>query len=186
MLAAAPHRGSCIALRVLGNCVLGSAPRPAFVDASVSAEGALVAALSGRVDNAPELHRTLTAAGFPPASPRDADVIVAAVKAFGADAPNRMRGSFAGIVTDGRALWCFRDHAGFRPLFYHDGSRAFVAASEPRQVVVGAQIPRSEEHTSELQSRLHLVCRLLLEKKKKRNRKKHADDMEHITTTHDY
>src|SRR5687768_1522578 len=29
------------------------------------------------------------------------------------------------------------------------------------------RIPRSEEHTSELQSRLHLVCRLLLEKKKK-------------------
>src|SRR5687768_17837311 len=29
--------------------------------------------------------------------------------------------------------------------------------------------PRSEEHTSELQSRLHLVCRLLLEKKKKNN-----------------
>src|SRR2546422_7157259 len=29
---------------------------------------------------------------------------------------------------------------------------------------------RSEEHTSELQSRLHLVCRLLLEKKKKRTR----------------
>src|SRR5687768_17993382 len=28
--------------------------------------------------------------------------------------------------------------------------------------------PRSEEHTSELQSRLHLVCRLLLEKKKQR------------------
>src|SRR2546429_2515084 len=28
---------------------------------------------------------------------------------------------------------------------------------------------RSEEHTSELQSRLHLVCRLLLEKKKKEN-----------------
>src|SRR2546429_5169571 len=27
-------------------------------------------------------------------------------------------------------------------------------------------LPRSEEHTSELQSRLHLVCRLLLEKKK--------------------
>src|SRR2546422_3148571 len=30
-----------------------------------------------------------------------------------------------------------------------------------------AQRVRSEEHTSELQSRLHLVCRLLLEKKKK-------------------
>src|SRR2546422_3845801 len=31
---------------------------------------------------------------------------------------------------------------------------------------------RSEEHTSELQSRLHLVCRLLLEKKKKKNTKR--------------
>src|SRR5437660_7104086 len=31
---------------------------------------------------------------------------------------------------------------------------------------------RSEEHTSELQSRGHLVCRLLLEKKKKKNRQK--------------
>src|SRR2546429_1011168 len=30
-------------------------------------------------------------------------------------------------------------------------------------------IARSEEHTSELQSRLHLVCRLLLEKKNRRN-----------------
>src|SRR2546422_10539352 len=30
----------------------------------------------------------------------------------------------------------------------------------------GASAARSEEHTSELQSRLHLVCRLLLEKKK--------------------
>src|SRR2546422_4767351 len=31
---------------------------------------------------------------------------------------------------------------------------------------------RSEEHTSELQSRLHLVCRLLLEKKKKKKEKR--------------
>src|SRR2546422_4344107 len=34
-------------------------------------------------------------------------------------------------------------------------------------VAGGALDQRSEEHTSELQSRLHLVCRLLLEKKKK-------------------
>src|SRR2546422_7676609 len=31
------------------------------------------------------------------------------------------------------------------------------------------EVYRSEEHTSELQSRLHLVCRLLLEKKKSSN-----------------
>src|SRR2546429_3407297 len=34
-------------------------------------------------------------------------------------------------------------------------------------VVAAFDATRSEEHTSELQSRLHLVCRLLLEKKKK-------------------
>src|SRR2546422_7274112 len=32
--------------------------------------------------------------------------------------------------------------------------------------IVARDVVRSEEHTSELQSRLHLVCRLLLEKKK--------------------
>src|SRR5258708_28616523 len=35
------------------------------------------------------------------------------------------------------------------------------------QAVVGVVLDRSEEHTSELQSPDHLVCRLLLEKKKK-------------------
>src|SRR5438067_9266379 len=44
-------------------------------------------------------------------------------------------------------------------------------------IVVFAHIPlssvyRSEEHTSELQSRFDLVCRLLLEKKKKKNKTK--------------
>src|SRR2546427_9628491 len=39
--------------------------------------------------------------------------------------------------------------------------------------------PRSEEHTSELQSQSNLVCRLLLEKKKKQNR----EDNQHRTRT---
>src|SRR2546422_8249432 len=42
-------------------------------------------------------------------------------------------------------------------------SRTFPGAGRRRR----SPPPRSEEHTSELQSRLHLVCRLLLEKKKK-------------------
>src|SRR5687768_17954854 len=37
---------------------------------------------------------------------------------------------------------------------------------------------RSEEHTSELQSRLHLVCRLLLEKKKKNKHIKKEERMQ--------
>src|SRR3989449_4540761 len=44
-----------------------------------------------------------------------------------------------------------------------DFQDAFVAVAEH----VKPSVVRSEEHTSELQSRLHLVCRLLLEKKKK-------------------
>src|SRR5436305_4731695 len=43
--------------------------------------------------------------------------------------------------------------------------------------------PRSEEHTSELQSRPHLVCRLLLEKKKK---KPDQDKTPHHRPTHIY
>src|SRR5205809_4661028 len=42
---------------------------------------------------------------------------------------------------------------------------AIIAVRRPDRQAHGSG--RSEEHTSELQSRLHLVCRLLLEKKKK-------------------
>src|SRR5690606_41848058 len=45
------------------------------------------------------------------------------------------------------------------------GTPARIAATRVR--VPGDPCPRSEEHTSELQSRENLVCRLLLEKKKK-------------------
>src|SRR3712207_7436002 len=48
--------------------------------------------------------------------------------------------------------------------------KAVAQASRPARANVGATLPirRSEEHTSELQSRQYLVCRLLLEKKKKK------------------
>src|SRR2546422_5112194 len=44
---------------------------------------------------------------------------------------------------------------------------ATFPASSSAEIASGTPRVRSEEHTSELQSRLHLVCRLLLEKKKK-------------------
>src|SRR2546422_4704613 len=45
---------------------------------------------------------------------------------------------------------------------------------------------RSEEHTSELQSRLHLVCRLLLEKKKHKHNSKYLHNYNCLThTSHD-
>src|SRR2546422_4640878 len=45
--------------------------------------------------------------------------------------------------------------------------------------------PRSEEHTSELQSRLHLVCRLLLEKKKKHRHLRRTLERPHGEQPHD-
>src|SRR5260370_10867932 len=45
------------------------------------------------------------------------------------------------------------------------------AAGRGKSVARGCRIIRSEEHTSELQSHLNLVCRLLLEKKKSSNEK---------------
>src|SRR3712207_8570475 len=39
----------------------------------------------------------------------------------------------------------------------------------------GSRTTRSEEHTSELQSRQYLVCRLLLEKKKQKEQTSHID-----------
>src|SRR5947209_7052389 len=50
-----------------------------------------------------------------------------------------------------------------------DGSELVLAACrllQRRQPKPGGEVPRSEEHTSELQSRQYLVCRLLLEEKK--------------------
>src|SRR2546422_1248842 len=44
---------------------------------------------------------------------------------------------------------------------------SWIRRDERRPAISRAFASRSEEHTSELQSRLHLVCRLLLEKKKK-------------------
>src|SRR2546422_8393657 len=56
----------------------------------------------------------------------------------------------------------------FRSRRFHlfdEAARARVERVE--QLALLRERRRSEEHTSELQSRLHLVCRLLLEKKKR-------------------
>src|SRR2546422_5657360 len=60
------------------------------------------------------------------------------------------------------------DHpAQYRIVDYRGGARREAGLrAAPADSVHRAE--RSEEHTSELQSRLHLVCRLLLEKKKKK------------------
>src|SRR5947209_15049401 len=66
----------------------------------------------------------------------------------------------------------------FRPALEGYGRRRFPAEAALRRT-------RSEEHTSELQSRQYLVCRLLLEKKKKKDRNtKHRKINHSITLNH--
>src|SRR2546422_8492012 len=62
------------------------------------------------------------------------------------------------------------------------GGGAHIAGADDGDLVQHAERAlvwrRSEEHTSELQSRLHLVCRLLLEKKKKQKHQIYIQRME--------
>src|SRR2546422_6852388 len=62
------------------------------------------------------------------------------------------------------------------PIDWRGGLHAGPRRRRVRRLA-GAGTPqrRSEEHTSELQSRLHLVCRLLLEKKKKKKKKENNE-----------
>src|SRR5438874_9953626 len=57
----------------------------------------------------------------------------------------------------------------YTTLFRSHGAAAELVDDRPEQPAIDLVEPvRSEEHTSELQSRRDLVCRLLLEKKKKK------------------
>src|SRR3712207_7355845 len=68
------------------------------------------------------------------------------------------------------------EHAFLQPeagiAFWDDQDRLVIETAgqwlheDRRQIAAMLQMPRSEEHTSELKSRQYLVCRLLLEKKK--------------------
>src|SRR2546430_9141552 len=54
-----------------------------------------------------------------------------------------------------------------------------VPTQPSESAIIATLQPRSEEHTSELQSQSNLVCRLLLEKKKKQETTLHAHNLRH-------
>src|SRR6185295_19852875 len=68
-----------------------------------------------------------------------------------------------GKVTPGTRVLLLDDINGWWPA---SGTALHLAQQRHQVTVVTAAEKRSEEHTSELQSRQYLVCRLLLEKKK--------------------
>src|SRR2546425_3433020 len=62
-------------------------------------------------------------------------------------------------------------HLSYSAIWVPDGAPLELLASHPLRCCIRHRCrgTRSEEHTSELQSLAYLVCRLLLEKKKKKN-----------------
>src|SRR2546429_2429186 len=70
-----------------------------------------------------------------------------------------------------------RDEQQTCELDHGQGKRVLPKLSTVRVGASVARRLRSEEHTSELQSRLHLVCRLLLEKKKQLLKIRHERGM---------
>src|SRR5690606_27181218 len=99
---------------------------------------------------------------------------------LGAAAADINHQPFTGIVRQGVGYPQI-DQAGFFPAgnYFHritqdvrrPGNKLVGVACHPQGVGADNLHPRSEEHTSELQSRENLVCRLLLEKKKKKKHK---------------
>src|SRR5258708_22153257 len=78
----------------------------------------------------------------------------------------------------------------FRSEFWENGSywilsslADFCTSSPPLLSTVERRGGRSEEHTSELQSPDHLVCRLLLEKKKKKHQDEYVNNLRELHHT---
>jgi asparagine synthase (glutamine-hydrolysing) len=143
MLLVAPHRGSCLETRGLGQCVLGISNADGDRDASLAHGGGYAVAFVGVLDNGPELAAELELLTSQPATA--AEIVLAAFRELGDAMPNRLRGAFGAVITNGSRLWCLRDHVGFGTLFYrHDGHR-FYAATEAKQVVAGAGLSRQPD-----------------------------------------
>lgn len=137
MLGSIPHRGVKTATATQGGAILG------IVEgrwASLGGYGGLRCAFLGPLDNKRDLARDLRLELQKPA-----DLVAAAFSRWGDGAAARLRGAFAGIVTDGSHAWAFRDHIGGRTFFYRDDGRSWWGATEAKQVVAGAELRRQPD-----------------------------------------
>lgn len=144
MLAAAPHRGTVTSTVTRGACVLGVSHGDT-PDAWLADEPDLVVAVAGVLDDQERLAKELSLCGYPARELQPASLIAAAWRAWGDDAPGRLRGVVAAAVTDGHRAWAWRDHLGYRALFYRDDEHGTCIGSEAKQVVAGAGIRREPD-----------------------------------------
>jgi len=146
MLAAAPHRGTDIEVLSHGRCVLGICNQKEWPESALASEAGVAVAFTGTIDNCDSLVEELERRGLPNTPPIPVQLLLAGFRVFGEEFPNRLRGTFAAILTDGARLWAFRDHVGFRTLFFREDARGCYLATEAKQIVAGAGIPREPDY----------------------------------------
>ncbi len=141
MCAAAPHRGQRVDTLVHGRCAIACSNTDDLADAVIGIRGDLAVAFVGTLDNAADLARELE----PAADTELLALLAAGFRVNHEGLAARLRGVFAVAVSDGTSVWCARDHLGYRPLFYRRDARGFFAATEAKQIVAGAGIPREPD-----------------------------------------
>jgi asparagine synthase (glutamine-hydrolysing) len=145
MMEVVPHRGDRRETLVHGRCVLSCVSWDDQPDTAVGQFDGFAVVFVGDLDNADDLALELERRSRrPPVSGLPA-LLAAGFREFGVDLPARLRGVFAGAISDGNRVHCFRDHIGHRPLFYRSDGRGFFAASEAKQVVAGAGIDKEPD-----------------------------------------
>lgn len=144
MLAAAPHRGGELRVATVGSCTVGIANDPDHREASLAERNGLVLGFTGTLDNADELTRRFPGPDGDGAR-TTADLLLSAFAELGESVAPLLRGDFACVVGDGRRLWAFRDHIGFETLFERDDPAGVFVATEAKQVLAGAGVPREPE-----------------------------------------
>src|SRR5690554_7267867 len=92
------------------------------------------------------------------------DSVVAGLNKILLGKDNQIRLALCGLLARGHLL--IEDIPGMGKTTLSHALAKIMGLSYQRIQFTNDLLPRSEEHTSELQSRPHLVCRLLLEKKK--------------------
>ncbi|WP_371614425.1 asparagine synthase (glutamine-hydrolyzing) [Streptomyces sp. NBC_00454] len=111
--------------------------RQPMVDQTTSGEPGAVLVFTGEVYNHNELRRELTARGHHFRTRSDTEVVLAAVRQWGAGAVERLEGIFAFVVWDPRErrLLLARDRMGVKPLFYALTPSGVRFGSEPKAVL---------------------------------------------------
>jgi asparagine synthase (glutamine-hydrolysing) len=139
MLELTPYRGDIRQVLVHGACAIGMSRHLDWPDASLASDGAYAAAMYGSIDNLGELGAELSQAA-PNLDDDPARMLIAAFRVYGEQVVSHLRGDFGAIVTDGRSIWCFRDHIGYSPLYYRSEAAGAFVAVEAKQIVAGSGI----------------------------------------------